>query len=262
MTDKSSKTLLKKAETALEAAIEENKRVRLSNAQRMGEIAHEIKNALNSMMGFSEILKNEQFGAHSDPRYKEYADFIHESTQHLLQICERELTQSKNQNLLNAQPLPTQKIDVNVNDVIDTTITGLSSLAHELEVDIKIQVDEDFPILKTDPARLRQVLHNLVSNAIKFTPKGGHVCVKAIVDREEGALILVVKDNGFGVSAEDILKIMEPFEQIEDMEKRGDQGSGLGLPIVKRLVDEMGAELEFRSRKNVGTMVTLKFSDY
>jgi len=227
----------------------------------MGELAHEIKNSLNSMMGFSEILKNEKLGTHSDPRYQEYADLIHESTVHLLKICQRELAESKDQNLINAKAQPVQKIDVNVEDLIGNTLASLNGLSEELGVEIKVQIDEDFPILKTDPTRLRQVLHNLVSNAIKFSPKGGHVCVKAMVNREEGAVILVIKDNGFGVSAEDVLKIMEPFQQIEDMESRGDEGSGLGLPIVKRLVEEIGAELEFRSRKNVGTMVSVKFPD-
>ena len=259
MTGKTPKQLLREAETALETAIEENRRVRLSYAQRMGELAHEIKNSLNSMMGFSEMLQTEAFGPHSDPRYKEYADIIHNSALHMLAICQRELTESKDLALINAKARPVTKENVDVKKLINTSILGLKNLADELGVAIEIQVDDDFPILKTDPQRLRQVLDNLVSNAIKFTPEGGKVAVKATVDDKDGALILVVKDNGLGVSAEDVLKVMEPFKQIEEMESRGDAGSGLGLPIVKRLVDEMGAKLEFVSRKNIGTMVTIKF---
>lgn len=251
--------LLRKAEQALETAIEENKRVQMAYSQRMGELAHEIKNSLNAMMGFSEILKEESYGAHSDARYKEYADIIHDSTTHLLNICHRELEDSKSRDFSDSEVKEIQKVDVDVSNVIGKTLKGLSSLAEELGVDIKVEIDDDFPILKTDPARLRQVLDNLVSNAIKFTPEGGNVTVKATVDKVEGALVLVIKDDGIGVAAEDVLKVMEPFKQIEEMEVRGDAGSGLGLPIVKRLVEEMGAILEFRSSKNVGTMVSVRF---
>ena len=253
--------LLRQAETSLEESIKRYRKLDRDNSIRMGELAHEIKNPLNAIIGFSEIMMSERFGPLGHNHYREYTELIHSSAQHLLTICEQELTYAKNRAQGHQVETQVQKVDVEVSDVINSTVSDLNNFAADLGVKLNTFVSDDFPVLKTDPTRLKQVLYNLVTNAVKFTPEGGEVTVKATVDEIDGAVILVIQDTGFGMAAEDVLKVMAPFEQIDAQESRGDKGTGLGLSISKRLAEEMGVVLEIRSQEGIGTMVTLKFPE-
>ncbi|RED50928.1 sensor histidine kinase [Aestuariispira insulae] len=253
--------LLRQAEASLEDSMKRCRQIDRDNSIRIGELAHEIKNPLNAIIGFSEIMMSERFGPLGHDHYREYTELIHSSAQHLLSICEQELSYAKNKATGHEIPAIVEKVDVEVTGLINSTLTDLTKFAEDLGVKLNAVVSEDFPILKTDPTRLKQILYNLVTNAVKFTPEGGEVTVKATVDEIDGAVILVIQDTGFGMAAEDVLKVMAPFEQVEGLESRGDNGSGLGLSISKRLADEMGAVLEIRSQEGIGTLVTLKFPD-
>lgn len=254
--------LLRQAETALAEAIEQNHRLKKASNQRLGELAHEIKNPLSAIIGFSDMMVKEKHGALGDPRYQEYADLIHKSALHLLGVCQAELDKARSNALGYNVDLPMQNKPVDAAQLIDETLRELASLAEESGVEIRSEIAADFPILKTDPIRLKQVLYNLVSNAIKFTPDKGLVEVKAKVDELDGAVILVIRDTGFGIATEDMLRVMDPFEQVNENSPHGANGSGLGLAIARRLASEMGAILELRSQPNVGTMATLKFPDH
>lgn len=253
--------LLRQAEAALADAIEQNNLLKQSSSQRLGELAHEIKNPLNAIIGFSDMMAKEKHGPLGDPAYQEYADLIHKSALHLLGICQAELDRAKTNALGHDTNLPVQIKDVNASELIGETLKELASLADEFGVEIRGEIAADFPVLKTDPMRLKQVLYNLISNAIKFTPENGLVEVKAKVDELDGAVILVIRDTGFGIATEDMLRVMDPFEQVDGNGSRGESGSGLGLAIARRLASEMGAILELRSQPNVGTMATLKFPE-
>jgi len=250
------RSALKQAETALALSIERNKSSERMANLRLYELAHEIKNPLNSILGFSEMLMTEILGPLNNPKYKEYSENIHEAAEHLLKICQIELERENQDGSREYHKSDIQQIEVN--NIIDQTLNQIKDIAVELGVEIKTSISDDFPVLEVDPIRLQQVLFNLLSNAIKFTPKGGHVEIKAKVDDVDGAIILVIQDNGLGISPEDLIMITEPFKQGENI-SRGDAGSGLGLGIVKRLTDEMGVAFELNSDQNFGTVATLKF---
>lgn len=255
------KEMLRQAEAALADSLEQNRRLKQASSQRLGELAHEIKNPLNAILGFSDLLMKETHGSLGDPRYQDYADMIHKSAQHLLGVCQSELDRAKANAPGHDVDLPIQITDVDATEIIQETLLELSGIATDLGVEIRSEIADNFPILRTDPIRLKQVLFNLISNAIKFTPENGLVEVKAKIDELDGAVILVIRDTGFGIATEDMLRVMDPFEQVGTHGSRGEEGSGLGLSIARRLAAEMGAILELRSQPNVGTMATLKFSE-
>ncbi len=241
---------LRQAESALVVTLEQSRVDKKIANLRLKELSHEIKNPLNSILGFSEMLMSEILGEHSNPKYKDYAANIHEAAEYLLKICNNELNISSAKNIT----------DVNISDVFDKTLTQLEMLSDDLGVDIEVNISDDFPIIKVDPVRLQQVIFNLVSNAIKFTPDGGKVEVKAKVDAVDGAVILVIQDNGFGMSPEDLIEFIKPFNKSDYHIDNNKDGSGLGLAIVTRLTEEMGIGFEIRSQEKIGTVATLKIN--
>lgn len=263
MTEEKLRKLLRQAELALEESKKRYQQLNKDTSVRLGELAHEIKNPLNAIIGFSEIMMSERFGSLGHDHYKEYNELIHSSAQHLLSICEQELDYARRRAQgEDAQPGTVRHEEIAIDTMFVEVMSDLTFLADEHGVSIKTEISDDFPILKTDPTRLKQVLYNLVSNAVKFTPDGGEVIVRAKLDEIDGAMILVIQDNGFGMATEDVLRVMEPFERIEDYESESDiEGTGLGLSIAQRLAEEMGAILELRSQPDVGTLVTLKFPE-
>ncbi len=239
---------LRQAEAALVVTLEQASEAKKIADLRLSELSHEIKNPLNSILGFSEMLMSEVLGKHSKEKYKDYSKNIHEAAEYLLKICNNEL------NILPENNMP----EVNVANVFDKTVTQLKMLSEDLGVDIKVSISDNFPAIKIDPVRLQQVIFNLVSNAIKFTPNGGNVEIKAKVDAVDGAVILVVQDNGFGMSPEDLILFIKPFNKGDHHIGDDKDGSGLGLAIVTRLTKEMGIDFEMRSQEKIGTVATLK----
>ena len=150
--------------------------------------------------------------------------------------------------------------DVEVAALVGDTVRLFSQQARAAGVSLESHVDDSFPILRIDGDKLRQVLNNLIANAIKFTPSGGRVSVVAKVDPMDGAVILVVSDTGVGIDPRDLTLVMKPWRQAGgDTQGEQKQGLGLGLPLVRRLAERMGARFEIRSRPGVGTAVSLTF---
>jgi signal transduction histidine kinase len=214
----------------------------------LANMSHELRTPLNAINGFSEMMSIEIFGPLGDQRYREYAEQINASGDHLLAIINDILDVSK----IEAGKGELQIEEVDVREIFLSGIELVRARAEEGELDLVVTLADDLPILCIDGRRMRQVLLNLLSNAVKFTPKGGHVAVEARWSDHDG-LVVEVSDTGIGIAADSLLTVLEPFGQIESAYARQYEGTGLGLPLAKALVEIHGGELSLESQPDVGT---------
>jgi len=247
------KNALRKAEKALEGALDLEKKLVADQQQRLAELAHEIRTPLNAVIGYAQMISSEVLGSVGNPAYKNHADTIHQAGLHLMQVCDTLVGEF----LDDGQTVKPKSNEVDAGIIIDGVVKLFSWMAKERGIELESEMDTDFPMLKTDPTRLNQVLINLVSNAIKYTPKGGKVGIHGRVDPDSGAMILIVQDNGNGISEKDMINVRRPFERGTTNSPHGDEGSGLGLTIAGRLVEELSGKLEMSSQEGVGTVVTV-----
>ncbi len=218
----------------------------------LAHIAHEIRNPTNAMIGFSEMLRDQVHGEHSDPRYREYAELINETSNKLLDICNRLVDQGRETIKKPAA------VRVDAASVIGRSAELYKGMAARRGVGISVWIDEDFPNLTVPSDVLEDILGNLISNAIKFTPKGGRVSVRAMKD-PDGATILVVSDTGMGMS-NDALDRSERAEPLTPSEgAHGDLGSGFGLELVRERLAPHGVYPRLTRNAQGGTTVTLDF---
>ena len=220
----------------------------------LASMSHEIRTPLNAIMGFAEVMEMEIFGPVGEPRYQEYSADIHASGRHLLSLIEDILDFSK----LESGQLEMKKNRVNVAKVIESSLSLLKRRAESGEIKLAVRIAKKLPALRGDERRMRQVLFNLISNASKFTPDGGKVSVSATVGAKSG-LRIQVEDTGVGIKPEDIVRALAPFDQIHDSKAPDDNGTGLGLPLAKSLVERHGGRLNLASKPGKGTVVTLQF---
>ncbi len=246
---------LRTAERRLAAALAESEDKSRSKSDFIANLSHEFRTPLNAILGFSEILAKETFGAHFSPKYKEYAEDIHGAAQHLLGLVTDVLDLSRAE----AGRLDLQFEEVDARKSIDSAVHMLHDKARAKGITLKVDIAPDFPRIRTDERRLRQVLLNIVGNAIKFTPPVGSVAVKAGVDPVDGAFIIVVSDSGIGIDAADLPRIMTRYGQVRDGQIHGEEGTGIGLPLTQKIVEALGGTLEIRSTRGKGTAVTLRF---
>lgn len=226
----------------------------LAKSQFLATMSHELRTPLNAILGFSEILSSELFGPHSNPTYKEYAKDIHESGEHLLKLINDILDLSR----IEADRYELQEEAVPLDGVVDDCLRLLRLRAEKKGLLIKENIDNSLPKLWSEEKAIRQVCLNLLSNAIKFTPKGGTVTVEVGTDNE-GAQYLTVQDTGPGIPEEEIPKVLSPFGQGSLAHEIVEGGTGLGLPIVKRLMDLHEGTFELKSQLRRGTRVTATF---
>lgn len=247
------KNALRKAEAALESALNLETKLIAEQQQRLAELAHEIRTPLNAVIGYAQMISQEVLGEVGNPAYKDHANTIHQAGLHLMQVCDT----------LVGEFLEEDKTDqsgfesVDARAVIDGVINLFTWMANERGITLSSDIDVDFPNLETDETRLNQILINLVSNAIKFTPKGGNVRIQGRYEEKDGAMILIVQDDGNGISEEELKKVRQPYERGTTESPHGDKGSGLGLSIAGRLVQELHGKLEISSEKGKGTMVCI-----
>jgi len=224
-----------------------------TKAQFLATMSHELRTPLNAIIGFSEILKEQLFGPLGNPRYTDYAGAIAESGAHLLSLINDILDISK----LDAGRLELHEEDVNVATIIRTCARLIEPQAKRAKVRLSMDFEAHLPALRADERRIRQVLLNLFANAVKFTPEGGDVFVSTRM--QKGSLVIAVTDTGIGMEEADIPKAMERFGQIDSQLSRKYDGTGLGLPLAKQLMDLHGGALEIVSEVSVGTTVTVVF---
>lgn len=238
-------------------------KVAAENASRaksefLANISHELRTPLNAIIGFSSIIANQLFGKIGSDKYLEYATDINESGVHLLDIINDILDLSKAE----AGKLGLTFEEVDIAKVISKCVTLLSERAHEQEVRVSTVVPEKVPYVIADRLRLIQIVLNVLSNAIKFTEPGGKVTVRVSTTVTSGELTgysIEISDTGIGMSNDEIDKAFQSFGQIDSGLNRKYEGTGLGLPLTKKLVELHHGTIKVESEKGVGTTVILKF---
>lgn len=199
-------------------------------------------------------MRAETLGSVGSPRYIEYLDDIIESSQHLLGVINDILDVAKSEagkTELNEEP-------VNMLGELQLTSRLFAEQAAEADVSLTIQMPDLMPKLMADQRKIRQILLNLVSNAVKFTPPGGSVTVSVSLE-PDGGMTLVVADTGIGIDKDDIPRALSPFGQVESSLSRRHEGTGLGLPLTRALVECHGGTLELDSEPGKGTRVYARF---
>jgi signal transduction histidine kinase len=217
-------------------------------------MSHELRTPLNAIIGFSEIIANQMFGPVGQPKYADYAGDIRSSGTHLLSIINDILDISKAE----AGKLQLEEEPIDPVESLNRAMRMFRQRASELGVDLSFRVRDDIPWIIADPRLFNQVAINLTSNALKFTPEGGNVWIDIGLDAS-GSLALTVKDTGIGIKKADIMRVFEPFVQVENAMSRTHQGTGLGLPLVRKIMSLHGGSVDLDSIVGEGTTVTATF---
>ncbi|MBB1091753.1 PAS domain-containing sensor histidine kinase [Rhodopseudomonas palustris] len=238
-------------EQALEQARAEASRADASKSRFLATMSHELRTPLNAIIGFSDMILHEDELMLAPERRKEYAQLINDSGQHLLSVVNGILDMSKMESgnfEIVPEPFAPRPALLNCCNL-------LALKARENGIELVTRAPEDLPEIVGDARAFKQILLNLVSNAIKFTERGGTVSVEAAV--EAARLVLRVRDNGVGIAAEDLKRIGDPFFQAGKTYQRRHEGTGLGLSIVKSLVGLHGGKIDVTSEVDRGTIVTI-----
>ncbi|MCK6452672.1 MAG: PAS domain S-box protein [Alphaproteobacteria bacterium] len=217
----------------------------------LANVSHELRTPLNAILGFAEVIRDRVLGP-DDPRYGQYAGFICESGQHLLNVISDILDMAK----VEAGGLELFESDVDLGGMVLRQAALMQQRAQDRGLVLECEADRTLPSVRADEVRLRQIMLNLLSNAIKFTRPGGKVTLRAAL-AADGRPTVVVADTGCGMDAEEVALALEPFRQIDADIARRHEGTGLGLPITKSLVELHGGELRIDSVKGRGTEVTV-----
>ncbi len=247
-------TELKNRETDLREAKTQAEFANRSKSEFLANMSHELRTPLNAIIGFSEMMRLETFGPIGNPRYIEYVRDIHESGTHLLSLINDILDLSK----IEAGAFELKEEEVDLAQVVAACRRIIEVRAKEAGLTLDTRLSGKLPKLWSDERAVKQIILNLLSNAVKFTPTGGKVTVRAEIE-EDGCFVLSVSDTGIGIDADDIPKVFKPFSQIDGSLSRKHDGTGLGLPLVKSLVEVHGGTIELESELGNGTIITIRF---
>ncbi|WP_442506695.1 ATP-binding protein [Novipirellula sp. SH528] len=247
-------TLIEENKVELANARDEAQNANEAKSAFLANMSHEIRTPLNAVLGFTDVLRR-GLVTNSDEAVG-HLNMIHNSGEHLLELINDILDLSK----IEAGRLQVEMIDTNVQETITTVASVLQERAVEKKLDVLVEFNSSMPrIMQTDPTRLRQVITNLVGNAIKFTDKGAVKIVAEVVSENESTpmLQIAVVDSGIGMTAEQQSKIFQSFVQADSTTTRKYGGTGLGLSISRRLTEAMGGSLTVASEANVGSTFTI-----
>jgi signal transduction histidine kinase len=216
----------------------------------LAKMSHELRTPLNAILGFSELMGEDAFAA----KASEYAKLIHQSGSHLLALVNDILDLAK----IEAGRTEMTDSEIDVTDLISGCLALVAAPAHKAQIYMKCDIVAGLPRLRADERAVKQILLNLISNSMKFTRPFGEVIVSAKITKDS-ELVLAVEDTGVGISPEDTEWVFENFGQGRHDAATTDKGTGLGLPIVKGLVEAHGGRVELESTVGVGTMVSAYF---
>jgi len=237
-------------ETALDQARADAEALNIGKSRFLANMSHELRTPLNAIMGFSDIMRQRMFGA-LPSRYSEYADLIHDAGAHLLDLINDVLDMSK----IEAARYELSLEWLDAREPVQAALRLMRLQADDAGVQLRGVLPSQPLDIEADRRALKQITLNLVSNALKFTPKGGLVTVS--LHSQAGALELAVADTGVGIAAADLERLGRPFEQAGDSAREG-KGTGLGLSLVRAFAELHGGEMVIESRLGEGTAVTVR----
>jgi two-component system, cell cycle sensor histidine kinase PleC len=218
----------------------------------IANMSHELRTPLNSVLGFSKLLTEHEHRRLTDEDVVEYARLVQDAAAHLLTVINNILDISK----LHSGSFMLDPSDVQVVDALDDALANFEKSMKDHGLQLACRIASDLPVIQGDEQKLRQTFSNLIGNAIKFTPPGGTITVEA-VNAPNRDIVVTVRDTGVGMTEDEIRVALAPFGQADASRTRWREGSGLGLPIAKALVDLHGGTIEIRSTKGQGTEVTV-----
>lgn len=276
----------KRVEDDLIAARHRAEQANAAKSDFLATISHEIRTPLNAILGFCDLMLEERFGPIGNDRYRDYLRDIHVSGHHLINLINDLLDISK----IESGQLDLHFMAIDTSDIARECIALMQPLAHQARVILRTNLPEDLPRIVADGTSLRQILLNILSNAIKFTGEGGQVILSSSLERD-GSLTLRIRDSGIGMSLAQIEQAMEPFRQVHDNVAQQDamrpdmsnqpnfgpragqnqakhvpgnqigdyKGTGLGLPLTKALVEANRATFRLDSQPDQGTLIEVRF---
>ncbi|HTZ81522.1 MAG TPA: PAS-domain containing protein [Stellaceae bacterium] len=242
----------KRVEADLRRARDEAELASRSKTEFLANMSHELRTPLNAVIGFSDVLIGEIFGPLGDAHYRDYAHDIRDSGNHLLNLINDVLDVAK----IEFGRIELTEDVVPLGEIIGSSVRLMRERAEAAGVELRTDLCAELPALRADIRRMKQVLLNLLSNAVKFTPSGGAVTIAVAVEDE--GLRIAVSDTGIGMAPEDLAIALQPFGQIDSRLARKYQGTGLGLPLTKAMVELHGGSLELISASGRGTTALVR----
>lgn len=222
----------------------------------LANISHELRTPLNAIIGFSELIVAETYGAIGNRQYKDYAKDICNSGKHLLSVINDILDFSK----ASAEKLKIDIMELDLNKLAASSMRFVKPRADKANIKLIEEMPRAHIVVMADPKRLKQALLNLLSNSVKFTPENGSVTLSLRKNPKKGLVYIIVEDTGIGMSDQDIPKALSSFGQVDNTLSRKYDGTGLGLPLTKKLIELMGGKFNLQSEQGKGTTVTITFS--
>lgn len=239
---------------ALRSACEEARAASRAKTEFLASVSHELRTPLNAIVGFAEIISREQLGAIEEKRYAAYAKDIMNSARRLQNILSDILDMAR----LESGRVRVQRSTLALSDVVEEALVLVADRAPPRAPPVLVKLSDKVPMLWTDRARLRQILTNLVSNALAFTTEDGKVSVASTL-ASNGEIEISVADSGRGMTPEEVKRAVTRFGHAEEEKSRGHQGIGLGLPLAKSLTQLLGGTMRIASARGEGTTVVLAF---
>jgi PAS domain S-box-containing protein len=236
------------ARSALEAAKRESE----AKTELLSRVSHEMRTPLHAILGFAEVILEERFGPIGNKRYRDYIRDIHASGRHVLSLANDLLDLSK----IELGKVELQFAPIDVNAAVRECVALMQPQAARERVIMRLSLYDRLPNVVADERSLRQILLNLMANAVKYNEPGGQVIVSTALD-DAGSVILRVRDTGVGMNESELAVALEPFRRVPGV--KAVEGTGLGLPLAKALVEANHADFSIKSRKDQGTLVEIAF---